>query len=151
MREARDKMRTLLFILLVGLSAGCVKQSETPAKQTAERPAESQSESQIAWPELPTSGFVSGRVATPEEAKSGIAAFAAYGDVSSTPVNIAIPQYALLKQKDDPAQPVILIQAETIHGASGDVVAYGLRPIQGKNLIVAMPDDVTLLGARKPQ
>lgn len=99
--------------------------------------------SHIAWPALPTHGFIVGRTATQEDVAAGNAAFA-IGSVQSTPLQIGIPQYALFKDEGKKT-PVILIQAEA---AAGKQLVAG-RTLEGGE-VVGMLSDFELLGVRKP-
>lgn len=99
--------------------------------------------SHIAWPALPTHGFVAGRAATQEDVAVGNAAFAT-GSAQSTPLQIEIPQYALYKDEGKKI-PVILVQAEA---AAGKQIAAG-RTLEGGE-VVGMLSDFELLGVRKP-
>src|SRR5438477_12849922 len=84
------------------------------------------------WPDLPSSGFVLGRVATISDVKAGNAAFAAvgkHGERLSTPVAIDIPQYAL-HIEGNKRSPVIVIQAEDTPAGK----TIGFKPIVGPGL-----------------
>jgi len=101
------------------------------------------------WPDLPSSGFILGRVATIGDVKAGNAAFAAVGkngEKLSTPVAIEIPQYAL-HIEGNKQSPVIVIQAEDT--PAGKTIGY--KPIVGRGLGVCQLADVRLLGTKKPK
>jgi hypothetical protein len=78
------------------------------------------------WPELPTSGYISGRAATKEDVASGSAAFhlaSNDGTPEGRPLAIVIPQYALHHDAETGADtPVVIIQAET--NGDTDVIGY---------------------------
>jgi len=99
--------------------------------------------SHIAWPALPTHGFVAGRAATQEDVTAGNAAFA-IGSTQSTPLQIEIPQYAFYRD-DGRKVPVILVQAEA---AAGKQLVAG-RTLEGGE-VVGMLSDFELLGVREP-
>ncbi|WP_131871209.1 MULTISPECIES: hypothetical protein [unclassified Bradyrhizobium] len=94
---------------------------------------------------MPTYGFISGRPAQKEDVSKGDAIFvAAVNDVViGKPLPLQIPQYALLRDKQE---RVILVQAEEANG----IKLFGLRTLDGKEM-VAKDTDVDLLGADKPR
>ena len=96
------------------------------------------------WPPLPSHGFIKGRPAQKEDVARGDAVFVAAVNnvVVGKPLNIAIPQYAVLR---DTHQHVILVQAEEANG----VTLYGLRRLNGKEIVVKNTD-VDLLGTERP-
>lgn len=98
------------------------------------------------WPDLPTTGFIAGRVATDADVMAGNAVFAQGGAPGqSEPKSLTIPQYACWTGEDAGRQPVILIQAET--GPPGDIV--GLRTPRGEDIVATLPE-VQLLGQQRP-
>ena len=98
-----------------------------------------------AWPELPTSGFVSGRAATEADVAAGNAAFSLQG--AGRPLALAIPQYAIWRSEDGARVPVIVVQAEA---APDGAEIIGLRKPDGSE-IVATRAEVTLLGTERPR
>ena len=61
----------------------------------------SASDTPISWPALPSTGFVSGRAATKQDVERGDAAFAleSNGKAEGRPLDVKIPQYALLRDE----------------------------------------------------
>src|SRR5262245_5895651 len=112
-------------IMVFALWTSCSKESKN--QQGLED--HTKSEQKIDWPDLPQQGFVSGRVADMKDVDSGAAAFAATGEIKSEPCKIPVPQYGMYKEKNGTMTPVILIQAEIVHGTKGDVQTYGLKPL----------------------
>ena len=107
--------------------------------------AASSSPSRVAWPELPTTGFIAGRLATIDDAKRGDAVFSTNGTGGST-VRVTIPQYALWMDEHGTKHRVILVQAE--HAPDGTEIV-GLRGLDGSERVATMPE-VILLGTKKP-
>ena len=106
------------------------------------------SEQAHAWPSLPTSGFISGRLATTEDVAAGNAAFAMQtdGDAAPRPSRIVVPQYAFYRQADGRRVPGIVIQAEELKGVN----ILGFRPF-GSDKLRASPDSsFELLGTSPP-
>jgi hypothetical protein len=97
------------------------------------------------WPELPTTGFIAGREAVNEDTAYGRAIFSLDGK-SAGPIAVTIPQYALWRDEDGVAHPVILMQAET---APDGTQIVGLRNFDGSDTVATMPE-ITLLGVDKP-
>lgn len=95
------------------------------------------------WPELPDYAFVAGRVATEDDCLDGRAVFYVRGS-QGRPVEIAVPQYALLSQEDGSCLRVVLVQAQA-DDAGGEVV--GLRDSDGGEH-VALLSEVELVGVR---
>ena len=103
----------------------------------------------VSWPDLPTKCFVAGRPATEADATQGCAAFVikAKGGAAGTPLNVAIPQYALhTDQATGEATRVILIQAEENSG----IQAAGYKTIGSGEIGAALLSEMRLLGVRKP-
>lgn len=99
-----------------------------------------------AWPDLPTEGFLAGRVATDADVMAGRAVFAQGGAPGQTsPISVQIPQYACWTSDDAGRQRVVLVQAE--HGPPGDIV--GLRTPRGEEIVATLPE-VQLLGQQRP-
>ena len=130
-----------LFFLLALYIGGCY-QSVPQSPQISDN----ETNPDVAWPELPTSGFIAGRVAIQEDVSNGDAVFAAFGSVTSDLLQIDIPQYALLTNDDGSSIPVFVIQAEVVHSESGDVETYGLHPVEGGPPIVGVSQNVKLMG-----
>jgi hypothetical protein len=109
--------------------------------QTAPSPA-------LAWPPLPSTGFISGRAATNQDVADGKAAFVlkVYGAAVGKPLDLTIPQYAYLMNKGDKPVPVIVIQAETYRGLK----LIGVRDLAGKTSTVKQAD-LQLLGTTPPK
>ena len=101
----------------------------------------------LMWPDLPTTGFMSGRAATMEDLKSGQAAFVSMVGETPTgrPHDIPIPQYALARLDSDAHVPVIVIQAEDT--PKGTIV--GAISLEG-NVHVLMLEELRLLGVQVP-
>jgi hypothetical protein len=101
----------------------------------------------VAWPPLPTAGFISGRAATDKDVVEGNAVFAlrAYGIPFGKPLDIAIPQYAYLIKKGEPPLPVIVVQAEEGKG----IKIFGFRDLNGK-AATARESELKLLGTHPP-
>ena len=92
----------------------------------------------IEWPDLPSSGFISGRYATPEDVENGDAAFSAVSDgvPKGTPIAIEIPQFAYHIDETGAKTPVIVIQAESAGGL--DIV--GARYFDESELVGTLPE-----------
>jgi len=102
-------------------------------------------EKQLLWPPLPVTGFIKGRAATTDDVASGAAAFAlqSKGKADGRPLDIEIPQYALLRDdKTGRDIPVIIIQAET----NGAMEVVGCIGIFDKVVRIATLKEVKLLG-----
>jgi len=104
------------------------------------------------WPDLPTAGFVTGRIATQQDVEAGNAVFAATsepGEPGSTPgasVPLEIPQFALLDDRESGTLVrVVAIQAERVLGR--DIVGY--RRIDDGRLGAGMRQEFTFAG-REP-
>jgi hypothetical protein len=93
-------------------------------------------------PPLPTEGFVSGRIATQEDVKSGNAAFAPLPEqrVMRRAVPLPIPQYALYTA-DGNQKIVFIIQVEKVNGA----ITIGARYPEGGE-VIGTPKDFQMLG-----
>ncbi|MGY2293010.1 hypothetical protein ACW9H6_25255 [Pseudomonas sp. SDO528_S397] len=103
----------------------------------------------IAWPDLPTTCFISGRSATNADLDSGCAAFLinVKGQAAGTPIALQIPQYALhIDETSGKETPVIIIQAEE----NGDIKAVGYKELGTQQLGAALLREVRLLGTKKP-
>ncbi len=94
------------------------------------------------WPELPRSGFLTGRGAAPEDVDNGTAVFAAgeNGQGYGKPLDIEIPQYAYFRQED---KYVIVLQAENYDGQS----IIGAETFDGEK-VVGLIDEFDLLGVK---
>jgi hypothetical protein len=95
---------------------------------------------QTVWPNLPTTGFITGHVADGSDVDKGNAVFAVK---SSKPLAVAIPQYGILIV---PNLPVIVVQAEE----QGGKKMFGVRDLQGGEYVV-LGEHLKLLGTKKPQ
>ncbi|WP_448652379.1 hypothetical protein ACSHWC_02335 [Pseudomonas fluorescens] len=103
----------------------------------------------IAWPDLPTSCFVSGRSATSADVDTGCAAFLinVQGKAAGKPIKLDIPQYAVhVDETSGKETPVIIIQAEE----NGEIKAVGYRELGTEQLGAALLREVRLLGTQKP-
>ena len=101
-----------------------------------------------AWPALPTSGFVFGRLATQNDLNkgNGVFLFEAAGKPITTPTQkVQIPQFAYLKERQGNRRAVVVVQAELLDGD----LTLGLRDADGKEYIAA-GDEVELLGTTHP-
>jgi hypothetical protein len=121
--------------------------------------------SQVQWPPLPTSGFISGRVATQEDIDQDIAAFGfpkkleaqqvtkltgeevteAVECAGSIPLEILIPQYAILTLNGE-RLPCIITQGEE----SGDSKIVACRLLKDNNIAIGLLEDFELLGQETP-
>ena len=115
------------FAAFVALSTGCL------------------AESKMAWPELPTAGFLTGRSATVTDVDAGKAVFSMDGK-SQGPLKIAIPQYAIWTDEYGTSHPVVVVQAEE---APGGMQIVGLLKPDGSHAAATMPE-LQLLGTQKP-
>ncbi|MEI2429323.1 hypothetical protein RDV84_22445 [Lysobacter yananisis] len=102
---------------------------------------------QVAWPRLPTSGFIAGRAATPADVQAGRAEFAlAHGAVpASKPLPLLIPQYAYHRDGDKRV-PVIVVQGEELGGRK----FVGARMADGVGLVGYL-GEFELLGREVPK
>lgn len=98
-----------------------------------------------AWPELPTTGFVTGRAATPEDVEKGDAVFSMNG--VGKPATLAVPQYVYWRDDAGKRHLRVLVQAEN---APNGIVIVGLRDAAGRDE-AATADELDLLGTRKPE
>ena len=98
-----------------------------------------------AWPDLPKTGFISGRPATPKDVTLGNAAFSMSGQ-SLGAIPVAIPQYVSYKYAGK-VRPAVLLQAE--RGPAGMDMA-AIRYADGSQEVVLF-SSLTLLGKTKPR
>ena len=100
----------------------------------------------FSWPELPSSGFIKGRVATKADVDKRNAVFAYLnGKKKSTPINITLPQYALVKHhKTNKMIPVIVLQAEVVQGTE----MIGYLDLSTKKRAVTVRNRVKFLGTK---
>lgn len=100
-----------------------------------------------AWPALPKSGFIAGRLATEADLKRGDGVFLSLidGKPGGAPASIRIPQFAYLVEKGE-RRPVVVVQAET--NERGTFV--GMRDAAGHEY-VATDAEVVLLGSKRPR
>lgn len=96
------------------------------------------------WPSLPETAFVAGRLATEADFLEGRAVFYVK-DAVGRPLDIEIPQYALLKKEDGAFVRVVVVQAQT--DALGERAIVGMRDGAGNNYVATL-GEVQLLGAR---
>jgi hypothetical protein len=100
------------------------------------------------WPELPSIGYMSGRVARDDDAARGDAVFVAYPAEEPPPVTpapVTIPQFAYLTRPGGYRLPLVVVQAEI----TPDGTYYGLRDIHGEGY-TGRDDTVELLGPTHP-
>lgn len=105
----------------------------------------------MTWPTLPTTGFTAGRPATVDDVDRGSAVFCQQVDDAepSEPFDVKVPQYAIWHEADGADMPAILVQAERhIADPDGDAV-FGLRTLDGRE-VVADSSEVSLLGEQVP-
>lgn len=103
------------------------------------------------WPSLPTEDFIAGRPATVSDVDRRSAIFCQQaGDaVPSQPFDVEVPQYVIWHEADGADVPAILVQAERhVTDPEGDAV-FGLRMLDGYE-VVATSGEVTLLGKQAP-
>ncbi len=104
----------------------------------------------LIWPDLPSSGFIVGRLATKADVKAGNAVFHFdhINDTERAPLDIKIPQYAIRYSKIAALEnePVIIIQAESI----GTTKLLGYRNINTSRTGSGLLSEFNLLGTRKP-
>jgi hypothetical protein len=98
------------------------------------------------WPQLPSSGFLSGRAATNADVEAGQAVFSMDGK-SEGALPIAIPQYALWTDESGSEHPVVVVQAES---APGGLQIVGLLHRDGSYAAATMAE-LKLLGTEKPE
>lgn len=100
-----------------------------------------------AWPALPTSAFVAGRVANEDDLKQGHAVFLSLvdGKPNGKPAQIQIPQYAYLVEEGGNRRPVVVVQAELVDAET----ILGMRDAEGKEYVATAPE-VELLGKAHP-
>ncbi len=101
----------------------------------------------VAWPPLPTQGFLRGRPATTADIAAGNAVFVAeVGEVViGRPLRVLIPQYAYFNDEGRKV-PVIVVQAEEAQGKR----IVGARAFDG-SAIVGLLTDFELLGNAPPR
>jgi hypothetical protein len=99
------------------------------------------------WPELPKTGFISGRPASEKDVADGNAIFVAKANdrYIGMPLNIVIPQYAYHVEQGGQKTPVIVVQAEEANG----IKIVGLRDFEGKESAATL-GELQLLGTKPP-
>lgn len=105
----------------------------------------------MTWPTLPTTGFIAGRPATVDDVDQGAAIFCQQAEdgEESQPFEVVVPQYVIWQEADGADVPAILVQAELhITDPEGDPL-FGLRLLDGRQ-VVADGSEVTLLGEKVP-
>jgi hypothetical protein len=133
------RVRIAASLLMIAILAGA---TPLPAQ-----PNSAQQSTAIAWPPLPTNGFISGRPATDKDVMEGNAVFAlrAYGVAFGKPLDVVIPQYAYLTKRGHEPIPVIVVQAELGKGLK----IFGVRDLAGKTA-TARDSELRLLGTHLP-
>lgn len=98
-------------------------------------------------PELPVSGFISGRAATQPDVRAGNAIFAigTDGSMAGEPLSVAIPQYAFWSSAEAGKVLVVVVQAEGINGLQ----LFGFRDSDGNEYVATGPE-IELLGTTPP-
>lgn len=99
------------------------------------------------WPILPVHGFIRGRPARDSDIAKGNALFISNikGDFTAHSVDILIPQYAYVTERDDTITKVVIIQAES--NALGTFL--GVEDANGHRRIVSR-GDVQFVGTHRP-
>ncbi|HEX8413931.1 MAG TPA: hypothetical protein VF637_08605 [Sphingomicrobium sp.] len=95
--------------------------------------------------------FIAGRPATVADVDQGSAVFCQQADDAerSEPFAVEVPQYAIWHEADGAEVPAILVQAEGhITDPEGDAL-FGLRTLDGRQ-VVADSGEVSLLGVEVP-
>ena len=107
------------------------------------------------WPDLPSDGFISGKVANDKDVRVGDAVFALEGSVLIN--NIEIPQYGVYVDSDTGKEktPLIIIQSERIEvqdfdGHNKDLHLLGFINLHYGFLDYDDLDNIKLLGVKKP-
>jgi len=103
----------------------------------------------VQWPDLPTTGFVSGRPATKEDVNAGNAVFVleSGGRPVGTPLKIAIPQYAIHVNAESGEQtPGFVIQAES----AGKQSIVGFIVLPGRTVFAGTLPEFKFLGTKRP-
>jgi hypothetical protein len=97
------------------------------------------------WPQLPTSGFISGRAATKADFISGVAFFylESNGNPEGVALDIEVPQYAFVVDEESKDNvPVIVMQAET----NGVTYVIGCIEVGSNAVRIASLVEARLLG-----
>ncbi|MFN7988659.1 MAG: hypothetical protein U0529_14440 [Thermoanaerobaculia bacterium] len=136
----------LLALLPFSFLVACAQ--PVPQQQPSHPAPSVPTDAPVKWPPLPTSGFVSGRAATSEDAAAGRAAFSAQaGDaVIGKPLALTVPQYAYHIDESGKRTPGILIQAEEVRG----VRMVGFQPLGRDDFLAVLESEVELLGTMVP-
>ncbi len=123
-------VRLAAFLLVLGAAV-------TASAQTAP----------VNWPPLPATGFISGRAATDQDVAAGNAVFVlkAYGGYFGKPMDVVIPQYAVMTKRGEKPVPVIVVQAEV----GGGIKLFGVRGLDGDKS-TARDYELKLLGTKPP-
>ncbi len=134
---------------LLGLAtslAGCHR-AGAPRAGRQNAFVEPQAQAAAAWPRLPTTGYIAGRVATSADIRKGDAVFAACVGVVGRTLDVAIPQYGLWHDPlTDSIRRVFVVEAEWFQGDS----MFGLRQIPSGKDAMATIADLQLLGQTPP-
>jgi hypothetical protein len=101
---------------------------------------------EVHWPQLPVTGFISGRAATFQDIQDGNAVFVTKVDGAATgrPLAVTIPQYAYYTNGGKKV-PVVIVQAEEDNGMQ----LFGFRDAAGAEYVASGPE-LELLGASHP-
>lgn len=104
----------------------------------------------IVWPDLKKVAHVKGRAANKHDLNHHRAAFVLKlkGVPAGVPIKIKIPQYAIhTDQATGEKTPVVIIQAEHIN----KFIAYGYLNLLNGTIKVTYPEEIKLLGTKKPR
>lgn len=102
---------------------------------------------EVAWPDLKSFKYVSGRIAKEEDIKNKSALFVlkANGKYIGSPIKILLPQYAIhTNEKTNLRTRVVIIQAESAQGIN----MYGAINIRNGKGIIEIPSTFKLLGRK---
>ncbi len=103
----------------------------------------------IIWPDLKKVAHVKGRAANKHDLNHHRAAFVLKlkGVPAGVPIKIKVPQYAIhTDQATGEQTPIVIIQAEHID----KFIAYGYINILTGKIQVTYPEEIQLLGTKKP-
>lgn len=116
---------------------------------SAANPSPAETTPPMRWPDLPASGFVSGRAATEDDVKAGNAVFVlrSRGQLVGKPLKLEVPQYAIHVDAESGQQtPGFIIQAES----AGDQSLVGFLELPGRTMLAGTLPEFKLLGTKRP-